>query len=138
MIFCQEKFECENISCITYRNLLHTEHWYFTAFFMIKILMYIQNIFIKLQVVIIWRMERNHLSYNWLSSGWSLDNEMASRKHLEEQVQLLLNTDQSLAYRVMVPEFNNEHSLVCIFVEIFLVAIHCHHVLLFMNKIKVL
>ncbi|XP_076086499.1 dnaJ homolog subfamily C member 16-like [Mytilus galloprovincialis] len=63
------------------------------------------------KVIILWRMEKNHLSYNWLSKGWDIDNIQDSRNHLEDQVKHLLNSDQSLAYRVILPEFNNEHAL---------------------------
>ncbi|OPL32897.1 hypothetical protein AM593_06028, partial [Mytilus galloprovincialis] len=62
------------------------------------------------KVIILWRMEKNHLSYNWLSKGWDIDNIQDSRNHLEDQVKHLLNSDQSLAYRVILPEFNNEHA----------------------------
>lgn len=63
------------------------------------------------KIVILWRMERNHLTYNWLETGWNIEKLEDSQKYLEEQVKHLLNSDQSLSYKAILPEFNNEHAL---------------------------
>ncbi|XP_033763576.1 dnaJ homolog subfamily C member 16-like [Pecten maximus] len=65
------------------------------------------------KVVLIWRMDIHHLSYDWLKSGWSGDPQRLQEceEYLEEKVKLLLNSDQSLAYKILLPEFHNEHAL---------------------------
>jgi hypothetical protein len=65
-------------------------------------------------VVIIWRVERNHLSYEWLKTALTKEEDIQDlRAELEDRVKQLLNSDKSLAYRTILPEFHNEHALVC-------------------------
>ncbi|KAJ8320887.1 hypothetical protein KUTeg_002474 [Tegillarca granosa] len=66
-----------------------------------------------LKVAIIWRKERNHLSYEWLKDGWFMEKKQMkdSEKHLENRVKELLNSDKSLVYDAVLPEFHNEHKL---------------------------
>ncbi|KAJ8320891.1 hypothetical protein KUTeg_002478 [Tegillarca granosa] len=67
-----------------------------------------------LKVAIIWRKERNHLSYEWLKDGWFMEKKQMkdSEKHLENRVKELLNSDKSLVYDAVLPEFHNEHKLI--------------------------
>ncbi|XP_062581123.1 dnaJ homolog subfamily C member 16-like [Saccostrea cucullata] len=63
-------------------------------------------------VVIIWRVEKNHLSYEWLKNALTKDSDMHDlQKELEMRVKQLLNSDESLTYRTILPEFHNEHAL---------------------------
>ncbi|KAK3104728.1 hypothetical protein FSP39_008781 [Pinctada imbricata] len=64
-----------------------------------------------LKIAILWRMERNHLSYEWLKWGYSIHDQPVSEKELEERVHYLLNSGDSLAFKTILPEFYNEHSL---------------------------
>nr|XP_022341164.1 dnaJ homolog subfamily C member 16-like [Crassostrea virginica]XP_022341165.1 dnaJ homolog subfamily C member 16-like [Crassostrea virginica] len=63
-------------------------------------------------VVIIWRVERNHLSYEWLNNALKKEEDIYNLKEeLEERLHKLLNSDESLAYKTILPEFHNEHAL---------------------------
>ncbi|XP_059178556.1 dnaJ homolog subfamily C member 16-like [Physella acuta] len=65
------------------------------------------------EVVIIWRQDTHRLSYEFLEHGWSLDPETLplSREKLEERLTQILNGDNLLPYKAIVPEFYNEHML---------------------------
>lgn len=65
--------------------------------------------------MIIWRVERNHLSYEWLKNALTKEEDIYNlREELEVRVQQLLNSDQSLAFKTILPDFHNEHSLVSV------------------------
>uniref|UniRef100_K1QDF2 DnaJ-like protein subfamily C member 16 n=1 Tax=Magallana gigas TaxID=29159 RepID=K1QDF2_MAGGI len=74
-------------------------------------------------VVIIWRVERNHLSYEWLKNALTKEEDIYNlREELEGRVQQLLNSDQSLAFKTILPDFHNEHSL-----HLFIRILHRFH-----------
>lgn len=77
-----------------------------------------------MQVVIFWRMAGRRIQYEFLEQGWSLDqqNIVKSRQQLEERLTQILNGDSLLPYRAVIPEFYNEHMLVC---EVFLILQLC-------------
>ena len=83
---------------------------------------------ISIQVAILWRMERNHLSFEWLRFGFNVKDQAVSERELEERVNSLLNSGDSLAFKTVLPEFYNEHSLVRPYIylrNIKLVVIYC-------------
>ncbi|BFZ23270.1 hypothetical protein BsWGS_26309 [Bradybaena similaris] len=68
---------------------------------------------VKVEVVIIWRVDTHKLNYEFLEHGWSLDPQAVpqSRRELEERLTSILNGDNLLPYKATVPEFYNEHML---------------------------
>lgn len=77
-------------------------------------------------MVIIWRVDTHKLNYEFLEHGWSLDPQAVpqSRHELEERLTSILNGDNLLPYKATVPEFYNEHMLVCIFIFDSLIPVH--------------
>lgn len=52
------------------------------------------------------------MKYEWLETGWKVDEQKLCGEVLESRLHLLLTTDSVMPYKVKPPQLYNEHALV--------------------------
>ena len=62
-----------------------------------------------------WHVDNRRVSYEFLEQGWNLQEESldTSREALKKRLTELLQSDHLLPYKAVMPDFYNEHALVC-------------------------
>lgn len=65
----------------------------------------------QLKIAILWRVEKHEMKYEWLETGWELNNEKLCTSALKTRLELLLSTDTIMPYKTVPPKLFNEHGL---------------------------
>ncbi|XP_014787454.1 dnaJ homolog subfamily C member 16 [Octopus bimaculoides] len=66
----------------------------------------------RLKIAVLWRMNKNHINYEWIEPGWSkeLHENQVVCQNMEKHLQELLVSSNQLHYTATYTSFYNEHS----------------------------